>query len=225
MVIAEKAIGGKPSIIIRNLQGMWPYNRVFNAMRQFTKIRQSHTPDEIWLLEHSPVFTQGIGGKQEHILNPHGIAVVQTDRGGQVTYHGPGQLVLYVMIDIRRKKLSIRTFVHLLEETIIHLLASYQINANRKENAPGIYVNEAKICSIGLKIKKGCSYHGIALNVDMDLTPFTFINPCGFKQLTMTQIKNFQPRVLLSHVKKNIILPFIKIFNYDSYQIKSELIP
>jgi len=212
------------TLIVRNLQETQLYDHVFSAMRQFTETRQKHTKDEIWLLEHSPVFTQGMAGKKEHILNPHAIPVVQTDRGGQVTYHGPGQLVLYALLDLRRKKLSIRTFVHLLEETVIHLLASYQINANRKENAPGIYVEEAKICSIGLKVKHGCSYHGIALNVNMDLTPFTFINPCGFKKLVMTQIKHFKNHILLSQVKKNLIPSFMHIFNYDCYEIGSGLI-
>jgi len=211
------------TLVVRDFQGHQPYDMIFEMMQQWTKTRKSNTLDEIWLLEHSPVFTQGLAGKKEHILNPHAIPVVQTDRGGQVTYHGPGQLVLYALVDLRRKKLSIRTFVHQLEETVIHLLASYKINANRKENAPGIYVASAKICSIGLKVKRGCSYHGIALNVDMDLIPFTFINPCGFKQLSMTQIKDFKDRATLPDVRKNILSSFMQVFNYDDHQMKSGL--
>jgi lipoyl(octanoyl) transferase len=192
-------------------------------MQRRTLTRTQETSDEIWLLEHSPVFTQGMAGKKEHVLNPHNIPIVQTDRGGQVTYHGPGQLVLYALIDLRRKKLSVRHFVTQLEEVVIHLLATYNISSNRKKNAPGIYVKAAKICSIGLKVKHGCSYHGIALNVDMDLTPFTFINPCGFKQLTMTQIKHFKNQISLSRVKENIISSFMHVFDYDQYQLVSSL--
>src|SRR3990167_7390515 len=145
-------------------------------MQEFTDSRDENTPDEIWLLEHPPVFTQGLAGKPEHILNPHAIPVVQTDRGGQVTYHGPGQLVVYTLIDLKRKHLHTREFVRTLEKCVIDVLSELSIAAVSKCDAPGVYVNNEKICSIGLRVRKGCSYHGIAFNIDMDLTPFSYIN-------------------------------------------------
>ncbi len=146
-----------------------------------------NTADEIWLLEHPPVFTQGQNGKPEHVLNPGVIPIVQSDRGGQITYHGPGQLVIYTLIDVKRKKLNVRQLVTLLEQSVIQLLAKYQIQAYAECKAPGIYVNEKKICSVGLRIRRGCSYHGLALNIDMNLEPFSRINPCGFADLHMVQ--------------------------------------
>jgi lipoyl(octanoyl) transferase len=209
--------------IARDFKNLQPYEAIFEAMQRQTLARTTESFDEIWLLEHSPVFTQGMAGKKEHVLNPHTIPVIQTDRGGQVTYHGPGQLILYALIDLRRKKIAIRNFVTQLETTVIHLLAMYGIQSNSKTDAPGIYIHDAKICSIGLKVKHGCSYHGIALNIDMDLTPFTFINPCGFKQLQMTQIKHFKPSVTLSQVKKDIITSFMRVFNYNQYELRTSL--
>ncbi len=162
------------------------YLASWEAMQNFTNSRHENTSDEIWLLEHDPVFTQGQNGKPEHILNPGNIPVIQTDRGGQVTYHGPGQLMLYILVDLRRKHINVRELVSLLENAIIQLLSEHGIIAYAKKEAPGVYVDEMKICSIGLRIRKGCSYHGIAFNVSLDLEPFSRINPCGFTQLKMT---------------------------------------
>jgi lipoyl(octanoyl) transferase len=177
-----------PNIIIRNL-GLCDYAAIWEQMQQFTTARTATTPDEIWLLEHPPVFTQGLAGKPEHVLNPGDIPIVQTDRGGQITYHGPGQLVGYVLFDLKRAKIGVKQFVHLLETAAINLLADYKISAHSDPHAPGVYVDKSKICSIGLRIRRGCSYHGIALNVNNDLEPFTRINPCGFRNLHMTNIK------------------------------------
>ncbi len=168
--------------------GQQDYLSCWEAMQSFTHTRDEHTIDECWLLEHTPVFTQGQNGKAEHILNPGDIPVIQTDRGGQVTYHGPGQLMAYILIDLKRKKLNVRELVTSLEQSVIDLLAENGISGAAKREAPGVYVTGNKICSVGLRIRKGCSYHGIAFNVAMDLTPFNRINPCGFTQLKMTQL-------------------------------------
>jgi lipoyl(octanoyl) transferase len=173
-------------LIVRWL-GQQDYASCWQAMQAFTNGRTPETVDEIWLLEHLPVFTQGQNGKPEHLLNPGEIPVVQTDRGGQITYHGPGQLMVYTLIDLRRKRLNVRDLVTKLEQSVIDLLAEYHIEAVAKRDAPGVYVDGKKICSIGLRIRRGCSYHGIAFNISMDLEPFTRINPCGFTALQMTQ--------------------------------------
>lgn len=162
------------------------YLPCWDAMQQFTNSRDENTIDEIWLLEHNPVFTQGQNGKPEHVLNAGDIPVIQTDRGGQVTYHGPGQLMVYTLIDLRRKQVNVRELVSILENGVIDLLAEHGITAAAKKDAPGVYVNDMKICSIGLRIRRGCSYHGIAFNIALDLEPFSRINPCGFSQLKMT---------------------------------------
>lgn len=176
-------------------------------MREFTRRRSQNTPDEIWLLEHYPVFTQGVGGKPEHILNVKGIPVIQTDRGGQVTYHGPGQLICYILFDLRRLKLGIKNFVNLLENTVIQALGEYGIHGEVKKDAPGVYVKDQKICSLGLKISRGCSYHGIALNIENDLEPFTRINPCGHHGLSMIKMNNFV-QVTLDEVGKKFCQKF-----------------
>ena len=160
-------------------------------MREFTDARNENTPDELWIVEHTPVYTLGQAGKPEHILNPKNIPVIQTDRGGQVTYHGPGQLVVYLLIDIRRKKMGVRSLVTAIENSIIDLLKKYNITAQAKCDAPGVYVGDDKICSIGLRIRKGCSYHGLAFNINMDISPFLGINPCGYTGLKMVQLKDF----------------------------------
>lgn len=158
---------------------------IWQAMQQFTDTRDQSTADEIWLVEHPPVFTQGQAGKSEHLLAPGDIPVVPVDRGGQVTYHGPGQQMLYVLINMKRRKLGVRQLVTALEQCIVMLLKEYQIDAYPKADAPGVYVSEKKICSVGLRIRKGCSFHGLALNVNMDLSPFQRINPCGYAGLEM----------------------------------------
>lgn len=177
------------SILIKSL-GRQSYQDTWQAMRTFTDQRTPDTTDEIWLLEHPPVFTQGQAGKPEHLLNPGNIPVVQSDRGGQITYHGPGQLIAYVLIDLRRLNLSIRDFVVKLEQAVITVLAAHGIQANGDRCAPGVYVNGAKICSIGLRVRRGCTYHGIAFNIDMDLAPFSQINPCGLAGLPITQTRD-----------------------------------
>lgn len=194
-----------------------PYAEVWQRMRNFTDQRNAETIDEIWLLEHPPVFTQGQSGKAEHILNPHDIPIIETDRGGQVTYHGPGQLIGYFLIDLKRLNLGIRTLVQRLEQCVIHLLAEYDINAMGRRDAPGVYVDDAKICSIGLRVRHGATYHGIALNVNMELTPFSYINPCGFQGLTMTQIKDFIPAVALSEIRTKMVPHLVNTLGYDTF--------
>lgn len=192
------------SIHFRQFETPQDYLPVFQAMKEFTLHRTHDTPDEIWLLEHKPVFTQGQAGKSEHILNPHDIPVIQSDRGGQVTYHGPGQLMIYPLLDLKRYGLGVRDAVDLLENLIVKLLQGYDIEARGDQKARGVYVGDAKIASIGLRIRKGYSYHGLSLNVKMDLTPFSYINPCGFKALAITQISDFSPSITLTEVSMDV---------------------
>ena len=168
--------------------GLQPYEPIFRRMREFTLGRDEATPDELWFCEHQPVFTQGQAGKAEHVLAPGAIPVVQSDRGGQVTYHGPGQLMGYVLVDLQRRGYGIRSLVTRLEQATIDLLAGYGIASAARPDAPGVYVAGRKICSLGLRVRKGRTYHGLALNVAMDLEPFARINPCGFQGLQMTQV-------------------------------------
>lgn len=203
------------SLIIRHLNQQ-DYIPCWRAMQTFTNERSADSEDEIWLLQHAPVFTQGQNGKAIHILNAGDIPVIQIDRGGQVTYHGPGQLVVYPLIDLKRKKFNIRQFVTLLEKSVIELLASYQIDAQAKCEAPGVYVQQKKIASIGLRVRKGCSYHGLALNVKMDLEPFSRINPCGFSELKMTQISDFVPDIQIQDVQIKLIEILMKNIGYHS---------
>lgn len=170
--------------------GLVDYDSAWQAMKAFTARRTTATNDEIWLLQHPPVYTQGIAGKPEHLLSDNGIPVVKTDRGGQITYHGPGQVIAYLLLDIRRLKLGVRELVRCMEQAVIQLLSDYQVEAQGRIDAPGVYVGAAKIASLGLKIKKNYCYHGIALNADMDLSPFSAINPCGYAGLQVTQLKD-----------------------------------
>ena len=174
---------------IKNL-GRVDYATSFAAMQAFTAARGTDTPDEIWLCEHPPVFTQGLSGKPEHLLKDIGIPVVQIDRGGQITYHGPGQVVAYLLLDLRRRELTVRSLVSRIEQAVIDLLAGYGVAARRLAGAPGVYVGSAKIAALGLRIKHGCSYHGVALNVDMDLAPYGAINPCGYAGMAVTQLRD-----------------------------------
>ena len=167
--------------------GIVDYLSTWQEMKDFTLARTRNTFDEIWLLQHPPVYTLGVAGKMEHLLRNNGISVVRTDRGGQITYHGPGQIVAYLLLDVRRLKLGVRELVRQMEGAVMDLLEEYSIDTKFREDAPGVYVENAKIAALGLKIKNGCCYHGIALNVDMDLTPFSAINPCGFSGLEITQ--------------------------------------
>lgn len=168
-------------------RGVVDYLPTWQAMKDFTTSRTHDTPDEIWLLQHPPVYTQGVAGKPEHLLHNNGIDVTRIDRGGQITYHGPGQIVAYLLLDMRRLKLGVRELVRRMEGAVIDLLQDYHISAEGRTDAPGVYVNGAKIAALGLKIKHGCCYHGLALNVHMDLTPFAAINPCGYAGLQVTQ--------------------------------------
>lgn len=198
-------------MITHNL-GIQDYTEIWKRMKEFTEKRDSDTSDELWLLEHYPVYTQGQAGKPEHILNSNSIKIVQSDRGGQVTYHGPGQLVAYVLMDIRRRNLGIRTLVARLEEILILVLEHYRITANIRHGAPGVYIGDKKIASIGLRVKNGCTYHGIALNVDMDLSPFLGINPCGFVKMEMTQMSHFHPDIQLEEVSQHFVQYFLNQF-------------
>lgn len=195
-----------------NYLGTQSYHEVWERMKEFTLNRNEHTTDELWLLEHPPVYTQGQAGKPEHILNPHSIPIVQSDRGGQVTYHGPGQLVAYVLMDIRRRNLGIRTLVCTLEKALVSLLSQYHIQATTRCGAPGVYVEDKKIASIGLRVKNGCTYHGIALNVNMDLKPFLGINPCGFAKMEMTQMSHFHPSIRIEEVSQHFAQDFLNQF-------------
>ncbi len=171
--------------------GKQDYQHIVQQMQQFTANRQPDTPDEIWVTEHDPVFTLGFNGKPEHIITKNSIPIVKTDRGGQVTYHGPGQLVIYLLIDIKRREMGVRNLVRLIEQAIIDLLQDYKIIAKGDINAPGVYVDGKKIAALGLRVKQKGTYHGLALNIDMDLTPYQFINPCGVKNAAITQIRDF----------------------------------
>ncbi len=178
------------SIQIKHL-GLQPYQHTWQAMQDFTDQRNAESDDEIWLVEHPPVFTQGLNGKAEHILQDSDIPIVQTDRGGQITYHAPGQSIVYVLIDLKRAKLGVRALVTELENSIITYLSGLGIESEARPDAPGVYVQGSKIASLGLKIRKQSSYHGLALNVDMDLTPFRLVNPCGLQGMQMVQVSDF----------------------------------
>jgi lipoyl(octanoyl) transferase len=191
--------------MIVNDLGSKDYQQTLNAMREFTDNRDESTEDEIWLVEHPPVFTQGQAGKAEHILNAGDIPIIQSDRGGQITYHGPGQLVAYTLLDVRRAKLTVRQLVSQLENAVIALLADYSIVAVARCDAPGVYVDGAKICSLGLRIRKGYSYHGLALNVTMDLEPFSRINPCGYANMPVTELQKFIPEITVEKIKPELV--------------------
>ncbi|GAB1367510.1 lipoyl(octanoyl) transferase LipB [Azonexus hydrophilus] len=175
-----------PCLRVRRL-GRVEYAPTFAAMQEFTATRTAETADELWIVEHPPVFTLGQAGKPEHLLRDIGIPLVQIDRGGQVTYHGPGQVVIYLLLDLNRRQLKVRELVRHIEQAVIDLLAAHGVTAERHTNAPGVYVAGAKIAALGLRIRRGCSYHGVALNVQMDLSPFAAINPCGYPGLAVTQ--------------------------------------
>lgn len=183
----ERARRDAPELVVRRL-GLVEYQPTWHAMQRFTDERGPATPDEVWLLEHPPVFTLGLAGRREHVLAPGDIPVIQTDRGGQVTYHGPGQLVVYLLIDMRRRGLGVRELVTALEDAVIGYAAQLGIEARSRRDAPGVYVEGRKLASVGLRIRRGASYHGIALNVSLDLEPFSRINPCGYAGLEVTQL-------------------------------------
>lgn len=191
-------------------------------MHEFTDQRTEETPDEVWLVEHNPVFTQGQAGKAEHLINTGDIPVVQSDRGGQVTYHGPGQIVAYFLINLRRKKLGVRDLVTTIENLVINTLKAYNIDSAARPDAPGVYVDGKKICSLGLRIRKGCSFHGLALNVNMDLTPFLRINPCGYAGMEMVQVSQFNGPSDVETVEKQLIEELVTLLDYERVEFSTE---
>lgn len=196
------------SLVIQHL-GHQRYTDTYQAMQTFTAERQADSQDEVWLVEHPPVYTQGLNGDARHIQSSLGaIPLVQTDRGGQITYHGPGQLVMYVLIDLKRRKLGVRQLVTLLEQSTINLLQNYGLNAQARADAPGIYIHGKKIASLGLKIKRQCSYHGLALNVNMDLSPFQRITPCGLTGMQMCQLADFVDAISVPSVYAGLLTEF-----------------
>lgn len=200
------------SINIRQLADA-DYVEVWQAMKDFTDNRGDETKDELWLVEHPPVFTQGQAGKEEHLLMPGDIPVVQVDRGGQVTYHGPGQQVIYFMINLRRRKMGVRELVTLIETGIVNALADYDIKAYAKPDAPGVYIDEKKVASLGLRVRKGCSFHGLALNVCMDLSPFLRINPCGYAGLEMVQTSDVSKLDTVEAAGESLANHMVKLLN------------
>ncbi|AGR00261.1 lipoyl(octanoyl) transferase LipB [Vibrio parahaemolyticus] len=208
-------------LVVKRL-GRQDYEPVWKAMHEFTDQRTEETPDEVWLVEHNPVFTQGQAGKAEHLINTGDIPVVQSDRGGQVTYHGPGQLVAYFLINLRRKKLGVRDLVTTIESLVINTLKAYNIDSAARPDAPGVYVDGKKICSLGLRIRKGCSFHGLALNVNMDLTPFLRINPCGYAGMEMVQVSQFNGPSDVETVEKQLIEELVTLLDYERVEFSTE---
>lgn len=215
--IASDSSNLTSTLVIRDL-ALQDYQQVWHAMQQFTDERNENTADQLWLLEHQPVFTQGQAGKEEHLLFPGDIPVVKVDRGGQVTYHGPGQLVVYVLLDLKRRNLGVRALVTMIEQVLVELLADYQINAYAKADAPGVYVDDAKIASLGLRVRKGCTFHGLALNVNMDLSPFARINPCGYAGMQMIQCKDIGGPQSIAEAKQRIVQCFQRALKVTALQ-------
>ena len=207
-------------LIVKKL-GRQDYEPVWKAMHKFTDERTEEDVDQIWLVEHNPVFTQGQAGKAEHVLNAGDIPVIQSDRGGQVTYHGPGQLVAYFLINIRRKKFGVRDLVTHIENLVINTLKAYNIDSSARPDAPGVYVDGKKICSLGLRIRRGCSFHGLALNVDMDLSPFLRINPCGYQGMEMAQVSQLGGPSELENVEQQLIQELVELLDYDQVDIQA----
>ncbi|WP_186171633.1 lipoyl(octanoyl) transferase LipB [Vibrio chagasii] len=207
-------------LIVKKL-GRQDYEPVWKAMHKFTDERTEEDVDQVWLVEHTPVFTQGQAGKAEHVLNAGDIPVIQSDRGGQVTYHGPGQLVAYFLINIRRKKFGVRDLVTHIENLVINTLKAYNIDSAARPDAPGVYVDGKKICSLGLRIRRGCSFHGLALNVDMDLSPFLRINPCGYQGMEMAQVSQLGGPSELENVEQQLIQELVELLGYDQVDIQA----
>ena len=207
-------------LIVKKL-GRQDYEPVWKAMHKFTDERTEEDVDQVWLVEHNPVFTQGQAGKAEHVLNAGDIPVVQSDRGGQVTYHGPGQLVAYFLINIRRKKFGVRDLVTHIENLVINTLKAYNIDSAARPDAPGVYVDGKKICSLGLRIRRGCSFHGLALNVNMDLSPFLRINPCGYQGMEMAQVSQLGGPSALENVEQQLIQELVELLDYDQVDIQA----
>lgn len=211
-MIAAATAAAPPPLLLD--LGEQPYVPTWRAMQAFTQARGGDTADELWFVHHPPVFTQGLAGKPEHVLDRGSIELVGTDRGGQVTYHGPGQLLVYPLLDLRRLGLGPRALVNALEQAIVGCLNGYGIEAHARREAPGVYVGERKIASIGLRIRRGCSYHGLALNVAMDLAPFSRINPCGYRGLEMTQLSDLGVPARLDDVVLQLIPHLLTVFGW-----------
>lgn len=194
--------------------GLVEYVSTYEAMQEFTAKRDKDTEDELWLLEHYPVFTQGLNGKDEHIFDTRDIPVINTDRGGQVTYHGPGQLIAYTLFDLKRYGIGVREMVTMLENTVITLLANIGISSQSRTDAPGVYVGNCKIASLGLRVKRGACYHGVSLNIDMDLMPFSYINPCGYQGLEVIDVKKLGYDMSVAQAKQQ----FVSAFNMQMHQ-------
>ncbi|WP_413285902.1 lipoyl(octanoyl) transferase LipB [Vibrio sp. MA40-2] len=208
-------------LVVRDL-GLQDYEPVWKAMHAFTDHRDADTVDEIWLVEHNPVFTQGQAGKAEHLLNTGDIPVVKSDRGGQVTYHGPGQLVAYFLINLRRKKIGVRELVTHIENLVINTLSNFNIESSARSDAPGVYTDGKKICSLGLRIRKGCSFHGLALNINMDLSPFLRINPCGYQGMEMVQVSELGGPSSINAVSNSLLEELTLLLNYEHVDIIKE---
>jgi len=203
-------------LIVRRYPGLSSYEPIWRAMQAFTDARDADTVDELWIVEHPPVFTLGQAGKMEHVLMPGEIPVVPVDRGGQVTYHGPGQIVAYPLVDLRRLKFGIRDFVCRIEQAIIDTLAHWNIGAERKAGAPGVYVAGAKVAALGLRVRRGCTFHGLAFNVNMDLQPFHRINPCGYEGLQVTQVMDLGGPSRLAEVEAELVTQLARQFGLDA---------
>ncbi len=208
-------------IVVRSL-GLHDYEPLWRDMQQFTETRSSLTPDEIWFTEHPPVFTLGLNASREHLLTPGDIPVIQVDRGGQVTYHGPGQLMVYPLIDLKRAGLGIRDLVTGLEQTVVDLLANFDIEAASRKDAPGVYVQGRKVASVGLRVRRGGSYHGMALNIDVDLEPFSRINPCGFSDLEVTNLTALGISESRTEIQERVQAHLLRHLRMDHRQVASD---
>ena len=199
-------------------KGLKDYTSTWKEMVSFTENRNIDTPDELWILEHNSVFTQGLSGKPEHLLKATQIPIIQSDRGGQITYHAPGQLIIYCLIDIKRLGIGIKKIVSIIEQSLIEFLSTYDIKAHTLTGAPGVYVNGSKIAALGLKVKQGRTYHGLSLNIDMDLAPYKFINPCGYSDLKVTQMCNLTDNILsISDIQQELSVHIISSLNKTQY--------
>ena len=208
---------GSHFVLIRQQQGLVPYLPTYQAMQNFTKHRDDETFDEIWLLEHGPVYTLGQTGRREHLIHTGNIPVHVVDRGGQVTYHGPGQLVAYVLMDVKRRHWTIKQLVYALEQAVIDYLTTIPLRGERRDRAPGIYIQGQKLSSLGLRISRGCSYHGLSLNIDMDLSPFSGINPCGYTGLRMTQLHDLGINQSVRQITLDFLPYLLSTLDYSSF--------
>lgn len=207
------------SLLIRHL-GQCDYQDCYRQMVEFTQRRSQETQDEIWFLQHPPVYTLGLAGKTEHLLAPGDIPVIRTDRGGQVTYHGPGQLLVYLLIDLKRRRLAIKSLVQVIEQTVIDLLADLGLPGARRPRAPGVYVDGGKIAALGIRVRNGCSYHGFSLNVDLDLSPYQGINPCGYPGLKTTRLKDYGVNLDVRQVARALQPFLLNNLEYDPADIE-----